>query len=261
VDATPSDKTVLIARGRLKEARKWFTRRGWEVLPQGLRGRLILQWVADHAWMAYPSDPKGAVRRECRRYAPWLKGAELEELVEATKKSNKRWSHDHSATVLEISMRDSQALGFRFLGCDDDPTYERRLKIKRAKNAARQKKFRAANSTGAKRGRPALQLSPEDKLARTNAQAAERMRRLRALRKNPSRDKLREAGSVTEFSVTDLSHTEESGARLAPQRLAPAGDDIDVVAGVGFAPPPQSTGWRVPSPDEGARFRRASTAS
>jgi hypothetical protein len=36
--------------------------------------------------------------------------------------------------------------------------HERRLKIKRAKNAARQRKLGAANSTDAKRGRPALKL-------------------------------------------------------------------------------------------------------
>ena len=149
-----SDKSMLIARGRLKEARKLFAHRGWEVLPQGIRGQLILKWVSDHAWLAYPANPKGAVRRHCGQLAPWLKEDGLAELIAATAESNKRWSHDQSATVLEISMRDSRALGFRFVGCDDDPTYERRLKIKRAKSAARQRKFRAANSTGRKRGRP-----------------------------------------------------------------------------------------------------------
>jgi hypothetical protein len=211
-----ADKAALIARGRLKEARQSFARRGWEILPQGIRGQLILKWVADHAWLAYPADPKSAVRRHCGQLAPWLKEDGLAELVATTAESNKRWSHDQSATVLEISMRESQSSGFRFLGCDDDPTYERRLKVKRAKNAARQRKFRAANSTGRKRGRPRLELSPEDRLARSNAQAAQRMRRSRALRKNPSRDKFIETGSVTEFSVTDLSHRKERGAPEAP---------------------------------------------
>jgi hypothetical protein len=252
-----SDKSALIARGRLKDARKWFAHRGWEVLPQGIRGQLILRWVADHAWLAYPADPKGAVRRHCGPLAPSLKEEELDELITATVDSNKRWSHDQSATVLEISMGDSRALNLRFLGCDDDPTFERRLKEKRAKKAASARARRAARRTGDGRGRPGL--TSEEKQARKAAKgivsrelwlAANSKSRTEpwktlnmskskyyrlglqdpAVRQvwseNASPDKLRKTGKATQFNA-DLSH-----AKTVPPTGSGSG------TGAPEAPPP-----------------------
>jgi len=105
------------------------------------------------------------------------------------------------ARVLEIGVRDRTTLGFRFLGACDDPDGEIRLEIKREKGRARSRKFRASHSTGAKRGRPALDLSPEEKQARIRAQATERKRKSRMSRKNSSRD-IKCIDSVTHFSVT-----------------------------------------------------------
>src|SRR5206468_1132207 len=133
-------------------------------------------------------NPRRSVRRWCRRWASWLTDTELNDIVAAAVTSNKRWSGDQSAMVLEITVRDREALKLWFLGADDDPHYEQRLKLKRAKGAARQQRFRAAHATGAKRGRPALQLSPEDRIARSRAQDAARAKRYRASRKNASRD-------------------------------------------------------------------------
>ena len=62
------DDYAIIARTRLKDLRIWFKRNGWDELPQGERpGRL--QWIADHAWVAYPTNPKPAIRRRCREIA------------------------------------------------------------------------------------------------------------------------------------------------------------------------------------------------
>jgi hypothetical protein len=224
MDATEStsDKAVLIARGRLKEARKLFERRRWDTLPRGRRGQRILAWCAIQAWLAYPSDPEAGVRRVCGGLAPYLKETEWIELIAETKVANKRFSHDQSAMVLEISVRDCLDHGLQFLGCDNDPDYKARHKAKRARNAACQRKRRAACSTGRPCGRPALQLSEEDKLARSNAQAAERMKRYRALRKTPSPDKIRITGEVTEFSVTEPQPPDHpSRARQATRRQAP----------------------------------------
>jgi hypothetical protein len=149
-----SDINVLIARGRLAEARKWFEHRGWEVLPQGERGRRILRWGADHARLADPANPKRSVRRWCRSWDPRLTVDELDELVAYTENSNKRWSADQCAVVLEITVRDRSTLGLRFIGAADDPNYEVRHDNKRAKDAERARRSRAARSTGAKRGRP-----------------------------------------------------------------------------------------------------------
>jgi hypothetical protein len=171
----------LFARGRLKEASKWFWVLGWDVLPQGRRGQRILRWGADHAYLASPTNPKRSVRRWCRSKAPYLKDAELDAIVAATETSNKRWTPDQCAVVLGISVRDRETLGFRFIGADDDENYEARDAINRAKAAARARRYRAAHGAGAKKpGRPALQLSAEDKLARSKAQDAARARRCRA---------------------------------------------------------------------------------
>lgn len=152
------DKDVIRARGRLKDARKWFAHRGWDVLPQGRRGQAILNWGADHAYLASPTQPMRSVRKWCERWAPWCKGAELDQLLEDVKKSNKRWNHDQCATVLEIGVSDRSALGLRFVGAADDPNYKIRLMVKREKDAARARKSRAARSTGRPRGRPKAQV-------------------------------------------------------------------------------------------------------
>jgi hypothetical protein len=149
-------RNALLARGRLSDARKWFAHRGWKVLPKGIRGQRILRWGADQAWIAAPTDQKrkGSVRNWCRRWAPTLKDAELDQVVADTIESNKRWSADQSATVLGIAMRDRITHGFRFIGAMDDPNYEKRLAMKADKHAARSRRYRAAHSTGTKRGRP-----------------------------------------------------------------------------------------------------------
>jgi hypothetical protein len=59
---------------------------GWEVLPQGIRGQHILQWGADHAWLASPANPERGVRRWCRRWAR-LSDDALAEIVASTKTS------------------------------------------------------------------------------------------------------------------------------------------------------------------------------
>jgi hypothetical protein len=149
-----NETAALIARCRLKEAKKWFAHRGWEVLPQGERGQRILQWGADQAWLAAPGNPQTSVRRWCRKWAPRLTVTELNRLVVDTEHSNKRWSSDQCAAVLEISITDRTNLKLWHLGANDDPHYEVRLDNQRAKSAERSRRYRAARSTGAKRGRP-----------------------------------------------------------------------------------------------------------
>jgi hypothetical protein len=243
--------TTLLARGSLSEARRWFQHMGWFVLPQSDRGRRILRWGAGQAWLASPANPERGVRRWCRRWAPWLKPAELDQLVVDTATSNKQWTPDQSAAVLWIGVRDHEYHGFRFLGANDDPNYEYRNAARLEKAAARARKFRAAHSTGAKRGRPSLQLSEEDMLARRRAQGAERKRAERARKKAAmggavTIKSVRDIKSlITNYSsscepigaVTDLSVTEfhchapqppdhESRARPASRRAAPLSGDI-----------------------------------
>ncbi|MGX4804907.1 hypothetical protein [Bradyrhizobium guangdongense] len=230
--ATSHHKTppgLIIARGRLKDARKWFEIRGWRLLPHDDRGRAILAWGADHAYLASPTNPKRSIRNWCRSVASWLSKDELEQIVATTIDPchNKVWTHDQSAAVLEIGVSDREAHQLWFIGADNDPNYEHRLKRKREKNAARAKKSRGKNSSGRNPGRPALQLSGEARLARKRAQDAKRAKELRARkkaaaeqaqsdvaasRKNASRH-ITEIGSATEFSVTQ-PHCPSSAERL-----------------------------------------------
>jgi hypothetical protein len=232
------DKATLIARCRLKQAKEWFAIRGWEQLPQDERGWSVLRWGADHAWMAASGNPQTSVRRWCRKAALWLTVSELDELVDETKRSNKRWSPDQCAAVLEISVTDRMEHKLWHFGAYDDPNYEVRLGISRTKSAKRSRKYRAKHSTGAKRGRPRLQLSPEEALARRRAQDAERQRRRRASRKKPSRDIL-DIDGVTEFSVTGHSGVDRGAPETPPPPHAVPDDGLILDEdGHEFTPPP-----------------------
>jgi hypothetical protein len=160
-----ADKTALLARCRLKDAKRWFAIRGWEVLPQDERGRRILSWGADHAWLAASRNPQTSVRNWCRKWAPWLTVTELDEIVECTRLSNKRWSNDRSAAVLEISVTDRTKHKLWHHGANDDPSYDRRRRDQLDKSAARSRKYRAHKSTGRPRGRPKLEGPPAWKIA------------------------------------------------------------------------------------------------
>jgi hypothetical protein len=224
-----ADDNALRARCRLKQAKTWFAHRGWEVLPQTERGRRIIDWGADHAWLAASANPKRSVRRWCRRWAPWLSDAELNEIIAARETSNKRWSDDQCAAVLEISVKDREEHKLWDLGANDDPFNEKRKAIAKAKASARARCRRAKQSTGAKRGRPRLQLSEDDRLARRRAQSAERKRRYLE-RENPTRP-LKIIGSATELSVPQppVSVDPLAGPQ-APARKAPSFDQPEPVA-------------------------------
>jgi hypothetical protein len=208
------DDYAIIARTRLKDLRIWFKRNGWDELPQGERpGRL--QWIADHAWVAYPTNPKPAIRRRCREIAPDLSDDDLDQLIAYTEQSNKRWTPDQSAMVWDITAHDRDSHALWSFGACDDPDYEWRRNRNLEKDAERKRNERAARSTGRPRGRPRLELTPEEMKARRNAQAAERMRRLR-LRKNAS------ATKEEDISRTELSVTAPSPILLLPAPIVPA---------------------------------------
>jgi hypothetical protein len=153
---TTLDKSVMFARGRLKEALIWFAHLGWDTLPQGRHGQRVLAWCAIQAWLGYPRNPEAAVRRRCGGLAPYLKENDWIDLIAKTKAANKHFNHDQCAMVLEISVIDCLEHGFKFLGADNDMNYGARHKAKRARNAACQRKRRAAHSTGRPVGRPTL---------------------------------------------------------------------------------------------------------
>jgi len=248
------DKSPLppvVACGRLKEARIWFGIRGWRELPRNDRGWKILQWGADHAWMASTTDPGRSVRRWCRSVAPSLSDHDLSELLDYVATSNKSWTHDQSAAVLELPLEQCKARRFRFLGANDDPSFERRLKIKRAKDAARKRISRAKRPTGRKRGRPSLGLSADEMKSREKAQARAHAKAYRARKKaaagvasgkNPSAHIDRPIGMRTELNLTLHSEFEcaERRKRDGAEDLIAIGEGgMIALDGVGFGPPPR----------------------
>lgn len=224
----------LLARGRLSEAKKWFAHRGWAVLPRGNRGQRILEWGCDHAWLAVGATGNDwkrnrSVRNWCRRWDPLLTDAELDQLVARTVTSNKRWSHDQCAAVLEITVRDRQAHGFRFFGANDDPNYEIRHAMKRDKAAARARKYRAAN------GAKPRTVYEANSLSRTRPWEQEGISRRTWERRRKKADASASRHLSNIGSVTDLRHNESeppdhpSRARQAP-RLRDRGGDFFVGA-------------------------------
>lgn len=133
---------ALIARCRLKEARIWFEDQGLKHLPKNERGLRIVRWGADQAWCAAPKNHQVSVRRWCHKWAPWLTKSELDAMVIRTATSNKRWSIDQCAIVLEVSLEDHMRLKLRHIGANDDPSYDLRRELKLIDDRARQAKKR-----------------------------------------------------------------------------------------------------------------------
>jgi hypothetical protein len=134
---------ALIARCRLKEARIWLEDQGLKHLPNNERGIRIVRWGADQAWCAAPKNHQVSVRRWCHKWAPWLTKSELDAMVIRTSTSNKRWSIDQCAIVLEVSLEDHMRLKLRHIGANDDPSYNlrRELKLLKDRNRKAEKNF------------------------------------------------------------------------------------------------------------------------
>lgn len=176
---------VVRARCILKYLRAWFEIQGWKAIPRDKRRNGRLRWVADFACVAYPRDQKRAIRRECLKVAPDISDDEVDRLVDYTGTSNKWWTADMSATVWGISARARDRHHLWGFGANDDINYEWRIQRNLEKDAERKRIGRAAKRSGRPRGRPRLDMTPAEKKAHRNSQAAERMKRYR-LRKNPS---------------------------------------------------------------------------
>ncbi len=212
-----SDIPVLVARGQLKNARHWLGHPQRRVRPKSRRGRSILGWVADHARLAYPTDPESAVRRCCRQFAPKLTEVEIDELVVASELSNKTWTPDQCALVLGISFEDQTASGFQFVGCDDDLNYDRRRERREGKNAAAARKYRAGKGASTRRGRPRLHFSEEDKAVRRAEDAARKRAKRAAKSSGRPRGRPRSEGIPVrslrcEASVAVWAHSRKESA-------------------------------------------------
>ena len=89
--------------------------------------------------------------------------------------------------MLGITVRDRSTLRLRFICADDDPNYDLRNAVKREKNAARNRRYRAARATGRKPGRPKSEDVPAWQVAGFKSE--------RTYYRNKARDTETETGS------------------------------------------------------------------
>lgn len=235
----------LVARGRLKVAKKLFAANGWQTLPKTTRGRRILEWGADHAWCSRPSNRAQAVREWYGLMAPWASKAQIKAILAALKNGERilNWTADQSAMVLELSLARCRELKLqRFLGADDDVNYERRRGIAAKGGAARSKKYRAKRSTGRPRGRPKRQAPKEFELAGYKSERTfYRHKALGILApKNGSKNASRINKNLKRDGISLPRPTAVD--RRAPKRDGALDrwwiDDEDHPIGVGLGPPP-----------------------
>ena len=177
---------ATIARCILKDLRTWFEIKGWKAVPRDRSRDNRLCWIADQASIAYPKDPKQAVRRECLRMSPDLSEHDIAKLIAHTEGSNKHWTPDHSAMVWGIGAHDRDRYQLWGFGACDDINFEWRIRRNLEKDAERKRIGRAARSSGRGRGRPRLNMTEEERRAHDKALAAKRQQKRRMSRFNPS---------------------------------------------------------------------------
>jgi hypothetical protein len=239
------------ARGRLKNFNKLLATRSWDVLPQGRRGQRMLKWAAHHAWRAADRNPERSVRNLCRKRAPYLKPAEVDQLVAYTAdRATTWWTHDDSARVLDVGVCEREANELWFLGACDDPDYEIRGMIKNAKAMMRGRRRRAAKGTGSKGGRSRLELSPDEMAARKaqdaarkrDERAAERSGRPRGRPKSDGIPAWQAAGFSSERSYyRHKARGSENASRETSSRSYSNNRQRDGVFADGISLPPVST--------------------
>ena len=169
---------AMIARLRLKQATRWFAKKGKETV----RSQSVIRWISCQAWLSASRNPPATVRAVLTRLAPTLSSNDIQDLIEHTKGNISRWTSDQCAEVLQISVWDREALQLWHLGAIDDYDYAIRGQLRAQKSALRVAKFRAKNTSPRRRGRPRKDLTKAQRdklLKRTRKLEANRAKRYR----------------------------------------------------------------------------------
>lgn len=169
---------AMIARLRLKQATRWFAKKGKETV----RSQSVIRWIACQAWLSASRNPPATVRAVLTRLAPTLSSNEIQDLTEHTKGNISRWTSDQCAEILQISVWDREALQLWHLGAIDDYDYAIRSKLRAQKSALRVAKFRAKIISPRPRGRPRKTLTTaqiDKMLKRKRKMTANRVKRHR----------------------------------------------------------------------------------
>lgn len=227
-------------RRRSREIFALLDRRSVTVLPENAAGLQAAKLIAQH-FMKLKVNAEPTTRANLRLLAPWLSREEIADVIEAAAKQDKPPSAAQMGRAFGVTLDEVTALDLKSF---------RAVTVTREGDRNRQgRRRRNAGSTG-RRGRPPLDLTPEERVARIRAQAATRMRALRKKRHAPS--SIREM-ERDEFSVTQepILITSPGFARRALKcdgaEIEDIDDDVIELDGVGFGPPPQMTPSQLPT--------------
>lgn len=188
-------------RHRGRDILSLFSWRFGSALPDDDAGLDAAKLLAQH-YMRLNLDAERVTKANLRIWAPCLTEEAIARIIKDAKgakaPSAKKLGKDFRVTAKEVA-----GLGLRTI-----TAFTVTLDGDRVRQARRRRKAGAND----RRGRPSLGLSAEQKKARTNAQAAKRMRKLRALRKNNHAPSYIEGMKRDELSVTQ----QPSGSLLFP---------------------------------------------
>jgi hypothetical protein len=200
------------------------------VLPDDDAGLDAAKLLAQH-YMRLTLDAERVTRANLRLWAPWATEKTIARLIRSARKSKTpsaaQLGKDFRVTADEVAS----------LGLSTITAFTVTLEGDRVRQARRRRNAGAAK----KRGRPLLGLSDSEKRARSNAQAAEWMRKLRALRKNSRAPSYIRGMKRDEFSVTrgmkrdeiSVPHVQVSSVHVPEHLFVMAPPGRTVVAGSG----------------------------
>jgi hypothetical protein len=260
------------AQGRRRPAHRIATRAAERRLPKMhwrwcRRGRDILALLQSRFGLVLPNDDAGmdtvnlltqhymrllidaerVTRANLRLWAPWLTEKAIAGVIRVAKKiktpSAAKLGKDFRVTAHEVAALALQTVTAFTVTQEQDRT--------------RQARRRRKSGAGKRRGRPSMGLSAEEKKARSNAQAAQRMKAKRAQSttgrprgrpKNPLRKNSHAPSYIRELDRDELSVTELivlSAPPIVPARAPQSAtgpddvtDDEIVDGGCAWAPPP-----------------------
>jgi hypothetical protein len=192
------------------------------VLPEDDAGTDAAELLAQH-YLRLNVGAERVTRANLRLWAPCLGEKELARVIRDAKKA-KTPSAAQLGRQWRVSAHEVAVCGL---------TTIRAFTVTLENDRGRQDRRRRKAGATRKRGRPSMGLSAEEKKARTNAQAAARMQKRRALRKKSHVPSYIGRIERDEFSVTDLPRGAALAERAPPARalVAPSDHSLAVVSG------------------------------
>jgi hypothetical protein len=224
------DGTAVLTILRISELERYLRLRYGTVLPDDDAGHddlvILLNHVAHNR-----TDPRGKMLGYVLRWAPLMPSNESEALIDMILAAPRKYTPKRLGELLRLTEAERDQECITTIRAFDSTPESMAANAKR-KDRERKVAARAENKSERPRGRPRLELSPEEMAVRIKAQNAERARRRRASRKNAS-EALEGLSNALDGIKRDGLPAVEPGALQARRRPEPIdvddmGDDDDV---------------------------------